>query len=104
MNENGDTSDDSDSNWREMEAVELTGNGYGDHVVRGWRNTETFAEVLVFDVDGSDLPDQMPKPWGVQHPFTDDMNSSLRLTDSREEAEEFAKKWIENHPNPPNIG
>jgi hypothetical protein len=85
-------------NWTEMTDAELTGDGYRN-TVRGWTNTETSAEVLVFEVEGTGLEDVSDQPWAVQHPYTDD-NTTFVAT--REAAEHFAREWMAENPMPEN--
>lgn len=70
------------------------------NVERGWRNTETDAEVLIYRVNGTGMEEVTDKDWAVQHPIMDEEN--VQFFDNDGAAEEFAIEYMENHETPPN--
>lgn len=86
-------------NWSVMSSSEVSGAEY-QNVFKGWKNTETGAEVIVYAVEGTGIEQLTDEPWAVQHPIRDE---NLHLASSRDDAVQFAKQWMKANPEPENL-
>jgi hypothetical protein len=86
--------------WDELSADVLSGTEY-TNAKRGWRNTETGAEVIVFRVEGTGLEDVTDSEWAVQHP-ADKYDEHTYFFDSKDAAENYAGEYIRDHARPVN--
>lgn len=85
------------SNWTELPDSHFEGNGYRN-IQRGWKNTETDAEVLIYRVENTGMEDVTDKEFAVQHPLDGGENS--HFFDDVEKAESYADDYMSDHPNP----
>jgi hypothetical protein len=86
--------------WTELSDDVLDGAEY-TNAERGWRNTETDAEVIVFKVGGTGLEDVTDKEWGVQHPIDDD-DENTTFFESHDGAVAFAEEYVQENTAPEN--
>lgn len=86
------------SNWTELPDSHFTGNGYRN-IQRGWQNTETGAEVLIYRVKNTGMEDVTDKEYAVQHPL-DSKGENTYFFDGIDTAESHAEEYMSEHPNP----
>jgi hypothetical protein len=86
--------------WDELSDDVLTGTEY-TNAERGWRNSETGAEVIVFRVEGTGLEEITDSEWAVQHP-ADEKDEHTHFFDARDAAEDYAEEYIDQWVAPEN--
>ncbi|GGL41453.1 hypothetical protein GCM10009037_26350 [Halarchaeum grantii] len=86
------------SNWQELSADVLSGSEY-TNAERGWRNTETNAEVVVYGVEGTGMEDITDKEWAVQHP-ADENDEHTHFFDDLDAAVDYAERYVGENPSP----
>jgi hypothetical protein len=87
------------AHWKEMPTSQLSGNGY-QNAVRGWRNEQTDAEVIVFRTENTGLDElDEAQEWAVSHPYT---NDNVHFAPTKGAAVDFALGWMKRHETPEN--
>lgn len=84
--------------WEELPEGVLEGDEHYSAVEKGWVNTKTRAEVLVFRTAETNLESEISKKWAIAHPWEEKGNIMFRS--GLEEAIEAATEWMEAHPHP----
>lgn len=96
IEDSANTSKNEPANWAKMPYNMDNWGGYS-HVVDGWKNTRTDAEVLV---GKTGTGDQTDKDWMLQHPWDDEVQNHTQYTDTHDDAVEMAQEWMDDHPAP----
>lgn len=88
-----------ETRWIELDDVQDR-RDHGYHAtVKGWRNRQTHAEVLIFDPQQTGLSDTTDKEWAVQYPGA---KENTRFFDAQNDAIAFATDWMSENPAPTN--
>lgn len=84
--------------WDTIDESVLEGQEY-TNAERGWVNSITGAEVIIFHTDGTGLEETLDGDWAVQHPL-DGSEEHTQGFETFAAARDFAIEYMESHPEP----